>query len=159
MKASKHHQYMREAILESKRGMDSNHGGPFGAIIVRGDEIVGRGHNRVTSTNDPTAHAEVMAIRDACQNLGVFQLDDCVIYTSCEPCPMCFGAIYWARLQKVYFACNQADAAAIDFDDSFIYREIELPMGERQIPFESLLRSEGQEVFRQWDEKQDKTEY
>ena len=105
--------FMQEAIALSRHGMENNHGGPFGCIIVKDDEIVGRGNNQVTSTNDPTAHAEVVAIRDACRNLGTFQLDDCEVYTSCEPCPMCLGAIYWARPKIIYFANNREDAATI----------------------------------------------
>lgn len=150
---------MREAILESKTGMQDNDGGPFGAIVVKDGKIVGRGHNRVLATNDPTAHAEVVAIRDACKNLGAFQLDDCEIYTSCEPCPMCLGAIYWARPKRVFFGCTRTDAADIQFDDDFIYAEITVPLEHRKIPMIPLLREEALEVFRAWQEKADKTLY
>lgn len=150
---------MREAIRCSAHGMDNNEGGPFGAIVVKDGEIVGRGNNRVTSTNDPTAHAEVVAIRDACQRLGHFQLDDCILYTSCEPCPMCLGAIYWARPSKVYYACTRSDAAHIGFDDDMIYREIPMPVEQRHIAMQQLLREEALTVFRKWQEKTDKTVY
>src|SRR6187549_1570210 len=119
--------FMQEAIALSQSGMANNEGGPFGCIVVKGDEIVGRGNNKVSSTNDPTAHAEVTAIRDACKNLGTFQLTGCDVYASCEPCPMCLGAIYWARPSKVYYGCTRQDAAAFQFDDDFIYKEIDLP--------------------------------
>ncbi|MGC2236356.1 MAG: nucleoside deaminase, partial [Pyrinomonadaceae bacterium] len=112
--------FMSRAITLAQNGMDSNAGGPFGAIVVRHGEIIGEGSNRVTSTNDPTAHAEITAIREACQKLGSFQLENCTIYTSCEPCPMCLGAIYWARPERVVFACTREDAAKIGFDDQFI---------------------------------------
>lgn len=151
--------FMLKAIEYAQKGMDNNEGGPFGAIVVKDGKIVGRGNNKVTSTNDPTAHAEVVAIRDACKNLKTFQLDNCVIYTSCEPCPMCLGAIYWARPKRIVFACNKQDAAAIDFDDAFIYKEIELPIEKRSIKTEQHLREEGLKVFKAWDEKTDKEEY
>lgn len=154
-----HHHFMKMAIEESKQGMEKNQGGPFGAIVVKDGKIVGVGNNRVTSSNDPTAHAEVVAIRDACKNLNTFQLDGCVLYTSCEPCPMCLGAIYWARPDKVYYANTREDAAHIGFDDDFIYNEINLPMNERKIPFEQINREEALSVFKQWSEKADKTEY
>lgn len=154
-----HDHFMREAIRCSAHGMDNNEGGPFGAIVVKDGEIVGRGNNRVTSTNDPTAHAEVVAIRDACQRLGHFQLDDCILYTSCEPCPMCLGAIYWARPSKVYYACTRSDAAHIGFDDDMIYREIPMPVEQRHIAMQQLLREEALTVFRKWQEKTDKTVY
>ena len=150
---------MRAAIEQAQRGMAQNEGGPFGAVVVKDGQIVGRGNNRVTSSNDPTAHAEVVAIRDACRNLGTFQLDGCVLYTSCEPCPMCLGAIYWARPEKVYFGCTREDAASIGFDDDFIYREIALPLPERQMLLTQLLPEEAMQVFLQWDQKTDKTEY
>src|SRR3954465_1934470 len=116
-----HRQYMARAIELARRGVEKNSGGPFGCVVVKGGEIVGEGNNRVTSTNDPTAHAEVVAIREACKSLNTFQLDGCSIYTSCEPCPMCLGAIYWARPAKVFFACTREDAAAVGFDDQLIY--------------------------------------
>ena len=150
---------MQEAIRLSKEGMENNQGGPFGCVIVRDGEIIGRGNNKVSSTNDPTAHAEVVAIRNACANIGSFQLDDCIVYTSCEPCPMCLGAIYWARPKKIYFACSREDAANIDFDDDFIYQEIGMPVGERTIPSEQILQSDAVKVFQAWKEKGDKTLY
>lgn len=151
--------FMREAIRLAEEGMSSNSGGPFGAVVVKNGEIIARGFNRVTSDNDPTAHAEVIAIREACKKLGTFQLDDCEIYTSCEPCPMCLGAIYWARPRKVYYACTREDAAAANFDDQFIYDELELKIDKRKVPFVNMIRNEGRHVFRKWIEKADKTEY
>ena len=150
---------MRAAIELAQKGMDNNDGGPFGAVIVKDGEIVGRGNNQVTSTNDPTAHAEVVAIRNACKNLNVYQLDGCIIYTSCEPCPMCLGAIYWARPDKIFYACSRQDAADINFDDAFIYDEIPLPIHERKISMEQVLQSEGQMVFKNWADKGDKSLY
>ncbi len=152
-------QFMRRAIELAQNGIDSNVGGPFGAVVVRNGEIIGEGNNCVTSTNDPTAHAEVVAIRNACAKIGTFQLDNCTIYTSCEPCPMCLGAIYWARPKQIFYACNKVDAAKIGFDDQFIYEEIERPISERQIETISLLREEGLTVFENWANKLDKTEY
>lgn len=150
---------MRRAIALAQNGIDSNNGGPFGAIVVKAGEIIGEGCNRVTSTNDPTAHAEIVAIRAACQKLDSFQLENCTIYTSCEPCPMCLGAIYWARPLRMFFACNREDAAAIGFDDDYIYQEIERPIEERQIKSINFLREEGLKVFENWANKSDKTEY
>lgn len=151
--------YMLEAIEASRAGMNMNQGGPFGAIVVKGDRIVGRGNNRVTSSNDPTAHAEVVAIREACETLKTFQLEGCILYTSCEPCPMCLGAIYWARPDKVYYANTREDAADIGFDDDMIYREINVPIGKRKIPFQQLGRAEALKVFQEWASKVDKTRY
>ncbi len=151
---------MRRAIELAQNGINANAGGPFGAIVVNADgEIIGEGCNRVTSTNDPTAHAEVVAIRNACQKLNSFQLDGCTLYTSCEPCPMCLGAIYWARPERVFFACTREDAAAIGFDDHFIYDEIERPIEERHIKSVNFLRDAGLTVFENWSNKQDKTKY
>ena len=150
---------MRAAIEEGRKGMIANEGGPFGAVVVKDGQIIGRGHNQVILLKDPTAHAEVMAIRDACKKLSDFQLADCELYTSCEPCPMCLGAIYWARPKVVYFACNRADAAGIEFDDDFIYREVSTSLDERSIPFQELLRVEALELFMQWAQKVDKTPY
>lgn len=147
------------AIDLSREGMRSGVGGPFGCVIVKDGEVVGKGSNAVSSSNDPTAHAEVVAIRDACANLGHFQLDGCILYTSCEPCPMCLGAIYWARPSKVYYANTKIDAARIDFDDQFIYQELELPLDQRKIPFEQLMNAEAWEVFEEWKSKSDKTLY
>ncbi len=152
-------EFMRRAIELAQKGIDANDGGPFGCVIVRNGEIVGEGWNQVTSTNDPTAHAEVVAIRNACKNLNTFQLEDCIIYTSCEPCPMCLGAIYWARPSAIYYACNKIDAANAGFDDKFIYDELELPLSERTIKTETFLQEEGLTVFQNWTEKLDKTEY
>ena len=151
--------FMRRAITLAQNGIDADEGGPFGAIVVKDGKIIGEGCNRVTSTNDPTAHAEIVAIREACQNLNSFQLEDCVIYTSCEPCPMCLGAIYWARPAKMYFACNREDAANVGFDDDFIYDEIGRPIEERRIESINFLREEGLTVFENWANKLDKTEY
>jgi tRNA(Arg) A34 adenosine deaminase TadA len=151
--------FMREAIRLSLRKMRDNQGGPFGAVVVRRGKIVGRGWNQVTTANDPTAHAEVMAIRDACRRLKTFQLDDCELYTSCEPCPMCLSAIYWARFKKVYYANTRRDAARIEFDDEFLYREVARPVSRRKIPMTQLLRSEALKVFAEWKQKPDKIRY
>ncbi len=150
---------MMRAVGLAKAGVDANTGGPFGCVVVKDGKIVGEGSNAVTSTNDPTAHAEIVAIRDACRNLGTFQLDGCTIYTSCEPCPMCLGAIYWSRPAAIFYAGTQADAAAAGFDDEQFYIEMALPNDERQLPMQSLLREEAQTVFRYWIEKPDRTEY
>lgn len=141
---------MREALRLAEWGMRNGRGGPFGCVIVRRGGIVARGCNRVTSTNDPTAHAEIMAIRDACSALGRFALDDCELYASCEPCPMCLAAIYWARIPRGYYANTHADAAAIGFDDAFIARELALPPGQRALALQPLLRDEAQAAFREW---------
>ncbi len=156
---SSHESYMRLAIERANKGMSNNEGGPFGAIVVRNGEIVGVGNNQVTSSNDPTAHAEVVAIRDACKNLGTFQLDDCVIYTSCEPCPMCLGAIYWARPAAVYYGCSKEDAAHIGFDDQFIYEELDLDLSARKMMMKQLMREEAKLVFDAWQNKMDKIDY
>ncbi len=150
---------MQEAIRLALNNVASGKGGPFAAIIVKDDQIVGTGVNTVTTSNDPTAHAEVNAIRNACKNLSNFQLDGCEIYTSCEPCPMCLGAIYWARPSKVYYASTKDDAANAGFDDSFIYKEIEKPGSSRSIPFIAMPLKEADDVFSAWINKQDKTEY
>lgn len=151
--------FMREAIQLSVDSMHAGNGGPFGAIIVKDGKIIAKGSNKVTSTNDPTAHAEVVAIREACKALGTFQLTGCEIYTSCEPCPMCLGAIYWARPDKMYFANTKSDAAAIGFDDQFIYKEIELDIRKRQLPTEQLLNEEALVAFKEWEQKIDKIKY
>ncbi len=150
---------MREAIKLAANGMQSGHGGPFGCVIVRRGEIVGRGNNRVTSTNDPTAHAEVTAIRDACTTLKTFQLADCELYTSCEPCPMCLAAIYWARVPTVFYGNTRQDAAAIGFDDEFIYQQVALPPDRRAIKMQPLLRNEALATFQGWASKPDKVGY
>lgn len=149
---------MRKAIELSLRNVAEG-GGPFGAVIARNGEIVATGVNRVTSNCDPTAHAEVSAIRAAAKVLGTFDLSGCEIYTSCEPCPMCLGAIYWAHLDRMYYGNNQHDAAKIGFDDAFIYRELELPIADRRLKAEELLPEEAIQVFRAWEEKADKVEY
>ena len=134
-------------------------GGPFAALVVKDGKIVAEGANSVTFANDPTAHAEIVAIRDACRKLGDFELRGCEIYTSCEPCPMCLGAIYWARPDRVFYACTAEDAAQAGFDDSLIYTEIERPHGQRKIPFQTMMREEALAAFRAWKIKQDKTPY
>ncbi len=151
--------FMKRAIDMAQKGMDSNSGGPFGCVIVKDDEIVAEAFNQVTSTNDPTAHAEIVAIRKACEKLGSFQLDDCSVYASCEPCPMCFGAIYWARPKKVYYAADKNDAAKIDFDDQFIYDELEKKIEDREIKFVRLMKEEASSVFQNWVKKADKIKY
>ena len=150
---------MREAVKLSADNIKSFKGGPFGAVVVKDGVIVGRGANSVTSLNDPTAHAEVMAIRDACKNLNSFQLDGCVIYSSCEPCPMCLGAIYWARPSHLYFAAGRADAAAAGFDDSYLYQQIPLEISQRDLPTTQLNVAEAKEVFEQWIRLEQKTPY
>lgn len=150
--------FMRKAIELSIDNV-KNDGGPFGAVIVRGDDIIATGVNRVTANNDPTAHAEVSAIRAACEKLGTFNLEGCEIYTSCEPCPMCLGAIYWAHLDRMYYANTKHDAADIGFDDSFIYEEIALTPDNRRLVSRELLRDEALQAFRDWTAKTDKTEY
>jgi tRNA(Arg) A34 adenosine deaminase TadA len=152
-------EFLQEAIRLSLEKSQAGEGGPFGAVIVRNGEIVGRGWNRVTSTNDPTAHAEIAAIRDACRRLGTFSLAGCEIYTSCEPCPMCLAAIYWARLERIYYAATRQDAAAIGFDDSRIYKEVALGIDRRAIPMEQALHEEGCAAFHAWLQKADRTPY
>jgi guanine deaminase len=152
-------EFMRAAVRLSLEKMRRNDGGPFGAVVVHKGVIIGHGWNRVTSVNDPTAHAEMMAIRDACKKLKTFRLDDCELYASCEPCPMCLSAIYWARLRKIYYANTRRDAAQIEFDDDLIYREVALPISRRKIPMKQLLRAEALEVFAEWKDKPDKICY
>lgn len=151
--------FMRAAIRISLAKMRVNCGGPFGAIVVRRGRIVGRGWNQVTSQNDPTAHAEIVAIRDACRRLRRFCLDDCEIYTSCEPCPMCLAAIYWAHCKKVFYANTREDAARVNFDDELIYRELALPVSRRKVPMQQLLRNEALKAFAEWQSKPDKQAY
>lgn len=151
--------FMREAVALSRKGITVNDGGPFGCVIVKGEEIVGRGWNRVIATNDPTAHAEVVAIREACGRLHTFQLNDCEIYTSCEPCPMCMGAIYWARPARVYYANTREDAARIGFDDAFIYDELQCQVHKRSIPMNHIGGAEAIKVFQEWHDKMDKMSY
>lgn len=150
---------MKAAIRLAHDGLMSNQGGPFGCVVVKNGVIVGRGSNSVTSTNDPTAHAEVMAIRDACRNLNTFQLDECDIYTNCEPCPMCLGAIYWARPARVFFANTRYQAAEAGFDDAFIYDEINIDPSSRKIPMIHQPDQDAERVFQEWIAKPDKTEY
>ena len=151
--------FMREAIRISIDNVKSGNGGPFGAVVVKDSEVIGRGMNKVTGTNDPTAHAEMVAIREACQNLNSFQLLGCEIYCSCEPCPMCLGAIYWARPAKIYYANTKRDAADIDFDDVFIYNELDLANDKRKLPTIQLLRDEAQIAFSQWCKSTQKVKY
>ena len=143
-------EFMREAIRLSFTQMNRGEGGPFGAVVVCGDKIVGRGWNQVTSANDPTAHAEIMAIRQACGRLRSFRLDTCELYTSCEPCPMCLAAIYWSRMDAIFFGNTAADAAAAGFDDAFLYAELKKPVGGRRIPAERMLGEEAIENFEAW---------
>jgi tRNA(Arg) A34 adenosine deaminase TadA len=150
--------WMRQAIALSSRNID-NGGGPFGAVIVKDGEIVARGANRVTADNDPTAHAEVNAIREAARKLGTFDLSGCDIYTSCEPCPMCLSAIYWAHIDRIFYANTQYDAKAINFDDSFIYTQLALEPEQRSIPAQRMLGEEAIAVFEAWRDKEDKIEY
>lgn len=150
---------MRLAIQLSQEGMEHNNGGPFGAVIIKNGKVIGQGNNHVTSTNDPTAHAEVVAIRDACKNLSTFDLNGAEIYCSCEPCPMCLAAIYWARISAIYYANTRKDAAYVGFDDDLIYTEIPKPVNERLIPAKPLLRDEAMKVFSAWLKKEDKTNY
>ena len=150
---------MLEAIHLASEGMRAGMGGPFGCVIARDDEIIARGFNQVLNLNDPTAHAEIVAIRQACRALDSFQLTGCELYTSCEPCPMCLGAIYWARPSAVFYANTREDAASIGFDDDFIYREIDLPIGQRSIPMQQMVLAEATEAFAEWRAKVDRTEY
>jgi guanine deaminase len=151
--------FMARAIQLSIDGVESGRGGPFGAVIVRDGKIVAEGVNQVTSTNDPTAHAEVLAIRLACEKIGDFQLKDCELYTSCEPCPMCLGAIYWARLSRIYFASSAEDAAKIGFDDSLIYSELKQPYSRRRIPTSQMMREEALAGLRVWVDRPNKIPY
>lgn len=151
--------FMQEACNAAKEGVDKNAGGPFGCVIVHKGEIIARGYNKVTSTNDPTAHAEVVAIRKACQKLNSFQLTDCDLYTSCEPCPMCMGAIYWARPKNVFYANTREDAAKIGFDDQFIYDEIAKPIADRKRKMTQLKTNNASEAFQLWKNKTNKHEY
>ncbi|MCF6287608.1 MAG: nucleoside deaminase [Proteobacteria bacterium] len=152
-------EFMRKAIELSIDNVTQNKGGPFGAVIVKDGKIIATGANCVTSNNDPTAHAEITAIRNACQELGSFQLDDCEIYTSCEPCPMCLGAIYWARPKAVYYGNTKADAAKINFDDQFIYDELDLPLNHRKLKMQEFLRDEALVAFELWQQNSIKVEY
>jgi guanine deaminase len=151
--------FMARAIQLSIDNVDSGRGGPFGAVVVKDGAIIAEGVNLVTSTNDPTAHAEVLVIREACRKLGAFDLEGCEIYSSCEPCPMCLGAIYWARLSRIYFANADADASKIGFDDSEIYHELAQPLSQRRIPMIQMMREQALLAFRAWENKPDKIAY
>jgi guanine deaminase len=150
--------FMRQAIGLALQSVRCN-SGPFGAVVIRNGQVIGQGHNEVTLKNDPTAHAEMVAIRRACQTLGVFQLQGCEIYSSCEPCPMCLGAIYWAHLDKVYFAASQVDAAGAGFDDAHLYQQFALPMDQRRLPMVQILRTEAQLPFAEWQKLPNKIQY
>ena len=154
-----HEQFMRMAINLAEKNIEQALGGPFGAVIVKDGEVIAQCANSVTTSNDPTAHAEVSTIRAACEKLNTFDLSGCVIYTSCEPCPMCLGAIYWARIDTIYYANTKADAAAIGFDDQFIYEELEVPMSDRKLPVVQLLRNEALGAFKAWHASEMKVEY
>ena len=159
MSLESHEKFMRRAIELARIGVDENRGGPFGCVVVKDDEIIGEGFNQVTSTNDPTAHAEIVAVRNACKSLNSFQLDGCTVYTSCEPCPMCLGAIFWSRPSAIFMAATRDDAAAAGFDDDVFYSELEKPNESRDLKMVTLLREESQAVFQRWIEKPDKVEY
>ena len=150
---------MKKALELAGWGMEHNHGGPFGCIVVKNGEIIGEGFNKVISSKDPTAHAEITAIRDACNKLKSFQLTGCEIYTTCEPCPMCLGAIYWARPENVYFAAGRKDAASAGFDDEFIYDELNVEPGRRSIPMVQIEKKESLDLFKKWVNKPDKIKY
>jgi len=151
--------FLKEAIRLAQEKMEANEGGPFGALVVYGDKVVGCGWNRVTSTNDPTAHAEIMAIREACRELSRFSLEGCTLYSSCEPCPMCLSAIYWSRIDQIVYAASRQDAASIEFDDAYIYEQVALAPEDRSIPMNQILRDEALKVFDAWRNKQDKILY
>ena len=151
-------EFMELAIKLSDENVD-NGGGPFGAVIVKGDEIIATGTNRVVPNSDPTAHAEVTAIRNACQKLGTFKLDGCIVYSSCEPCPMCLSALYWAGVERICYGNTKQDAKEIEFDDSFIYDQLELPYAARSIKCQHFMRDKALKVFKKWQEKEDKTQY
>lgn len=154
-----HEYFMRLAIELARENIKSGEGGPFGAVVVKDGIVVGRGANKVVSEHDPTAHAEVVAIRDACQNLNTFQLDGCIIYSSCEPCPMCLGAVYWSRPDKLFFAASREDAARAGFDDAYIYTQLAVGVDKRDIKTETLLGHESNEVFEQWIDSEQKIPY
>ena len=156
---STHEDFMRMAIELSEYNVKQDQGGPFGAVIVKDGMVIARSANKVVPNNDPTAHAEISAIRLACQELGTYNLSGCEIYTSCEPCPMCLGAIYWARIDKIHYANTKADAAAIGFDDAFIYEELDQPMQKRKLPIVQLMRDEALNAFKLWSESESRTDY
>ena len=159
MEQKEHTKFMRMAIMLSKQNVEQSLGGPFGAVIVKNGKVIAKSANKVTTTNDPTAHAEISAIRLACKKIKSFDLSGCVIYTSCEPCPMCLGAIYWTHINTIYYANTKKDAAAIGFDDQFIYDEIDLPMEKRKLPVIQLLRDEALQAFKLWDKSEMKIAY
>jgi guanine deaminase len=154
-----HLEFMEAAVEEARKGIEHLHGGPFGAVVVRNGEIIGRGHNRVLSTNDPTAHAEMLAIREASQRVNSFDLSDCVIYTSCEPCPMCFAAVHWAKMRRMYYGCTKEDAAKIGFDDEYIYKVFEGTAEERQVETVQVHRNACLGPFSEWEQLEDKIQY
>jgi guanine deaminase len=156
---NKQEEFIMKAISIAQKGLDNNSGGPFGAVVVRNNEVIAKGSNQVTSTNDPSAHAEIVAIRRACKKLGTFQLTGCQIYSSCEPCPMCLGAIYWARPDALYFASTREDAAQAGFDDSFIYSQIDIPYSDRKIPTVQIKTKEADFLFQEWIRKENKILY
>ncbi|RZL49513.1 MAG: nucleoside deaminase [Pedobacter sp.] len=154
-----HEKFMRMAIKLSEQNVLQSLGGPFGAVVVKDGKVIGKSANKVTSSNDPTAHAEVSAIRLACKKLKTFDLSGAVVYTSCEPCPMCLGALYWSRVDAIYYGNTKKDAAAINFDDKFIYDELEKPMEERELPIKQMLRDEAQQAFKLWEKSAMKIDY
>lgn len=154
-----HEKFMKLAIALSEKNVTGGLGGPFGAVVVKDGKIIAKSGNKVTTTNDPTAHAEVSAIRLACKKLKTFDLSGCVVYTSCEPCPMCLSAIYWARIETIYYANTKVDAANIGFDDKFIYDEIEKPMAKRTLPIHQMMRTEAQQAFQLWEQSSMKIDY
>lgn len=153
------HEFIQAAIDLALQNVRNHTGGPFGSVVVKEEKIIGKGVNTVTTTNDPTAHAEVVAIREACQHLGTFQLDGCTLYTSCEPCPMCLSAIYWAHIDRLVYACSREDAARAGFDDAWFYRQISLPLHKQDIKSKQVGRAEGLKVFKAWEEDEEKTPY
>lgn len=159
MSADNDRKFLQQAIELARQGIENGKGGPFGCVIVRDGVVIGRGANQVTSMNDPTAHAEVVAIREACRHLGSYQLTDCDVYTSCEPCPMCLGALYWARPRRVVYASTRDEAALAGFDDAFIYQEINVAVEDRKIPFDHRAQEEAAALFKLWTDKGDKKLY
>lgn len=153
------HEFMQVAIDLALQNVHNHTGGPFGSVVVKDDKIIGKGVNSVTTTHDPTAHAEIVAIREACQHVGTFHLEGCTLYTSCEPCPMCLSAIYWARIARLVYACTKEDAARAGFDDAWIYRQMPLPLHEQEIISKQVERTKGLKVFKAWEEDEEKTPY
>lgn len=153
------HEFMLVAIDLALQNVHNHTGGPFGSVVVKDDKIIGKGVNSVTTTNDPTAHAEIVAIREACQHVGAFHLEGCTLYTSCEPCPMCLSAIYWARIDRLVYACTKEDASRAGFDDAWIYQQMPLPLHEQKIKSKQVERTKGLKVFKAWEEDEEKTPY